>query len=292
MSADDQDRDGRLCGGAAGRRRARLPSARRTRDAAAGRGAEARHERRRRCRRGRRAEPVARPAHRCRAGRRADDHRGDVTIAAEEFGQRARRRCPRSSSAASSIDARRQHAAARPGGPRRGPRQGAGLRAAAGVPASMQALRNAYVEQNVVDAASPMRSCSRPTRTLVVANTSRRSRCMPATSSSTRRKQAREDHRRPEGRRVVRGARQAVEGPERPERRRPRLLRPRADGAALRDGGLRARARRSHRRTPVQTEFGWHVIKVEEKRMSEPPTFAEVEEQLRNYRACGRSSRA
>jgi peptidyl-prolyl cis-trans isomerase C len=34
---------------------------------------------------------------------------------------------------------------------------------------------------------------------------------------------------------------------------------------------------------PVQSQFGWHVIKVEEKRMSEPPAFADVEEQLRNY---------
>jgi peptidyl-prolyl cis-trans isomerase C len=34
---------------------------------------------------------------------------------------------------------------------------------------------------------------------------------------------------------------------------------------------------------PVQSEFGWHVIKVEEKRMSEPPAFDEVKEQLKNY---------
>ena len=34
---------------------------------------------------------------------------------------------------------------------------------------------------------------------------------------------------------------------------------------------------------PVQTEYGFHVIKVEEKRMSAPPTFDEVKEQLRNY---------
>ena len=34
---------------------------------------------------------------------------------------------------------------------------------------------------------------------------------------------------------------------------------------------------------PVQSEFGWHVIKVEEKRMSEPPAFDEVKEELRNY---------
>jgi peptidyl-prolyl cis-trans isomerase C len=34
---------------------------------------------------------------------------------------------------------------------------------------------------------------------------------------------------------------------------------------------------------PVQSEFGWHVIRVEEKRMSEPQAFADVEEQLRSY---------
>jgi peptidyl-prolyl cis-trans isomerase C len=34
---------------------------------------------------------------------------------------------------------------------------------------------------------------------------------------------------------------------------------------------------------PVQSEFGWHVIKVEEKRMSEPPPFDQVKEELRNY---------
>jgi peptidyl-prolyl cis-trans isomerase C len=34
---------------------------------------------------------------------------------------------------------------------------------------------------------------------------------------------------------------------------------------------------------PVQSEFGWHVILVEEKRMSEPPPFADLEQQLRDY---------
>ncbi len=34
---------------------------------------------------------------------------------------------------------------------------------------------------------------------------------------------------------------------------------------------------------PVKTEFGWHVIKVEEKRMSQPPSFDEVKDQLKNY---------
>ena len=34
---------------------------------------------------------------------------------------------------------------------------------------------------------------------------------------------------------------------------------------------------------PVESQFGWHVIKVEETRMSEPPALSEVEPQLRNY---------
>ncbi len=33
---------------------------------------------------------------------------------------------------------------------------------------------------------------------------------------------------------------------------------------------------------PVQTQFGWHVIKVEEKRDREPPQFADVKEQLKS----------
>ncbi|HAD88091.1 MAG TPA: peptidylprolyl isomerase [Rhodospirillaceae bacterium] len=32
---------------------------------------------------------------------------------------------------------------------------------------------------------------------------------------------------------------------------------------------------------PVQTQFGWHVIKVEDKRTKQPPTFAEMEPQIR-----------
>ncbi|MDJ0610183.1 MAG: peptidylprolyl isomerase [Kiloniellales bacterium] len=32
---------------------------------------------------------------------------------------------------------------------------------------------------------------------------------------------------------------------------------------------------------PVQTQFGWHVIKVEDRRESEPPSFESLEEQLR-----------
>jgi peptidyl-prolyl cis-trans isomerase C len=34
---------------------------------------------------------------------------------------------------------------------------------------------------------------------------------------------------------------------------------------------------------PVQSEFGWHVIKLEEKRLSEPPPFDQVKDELRNH---------
>lgn len=34
-------------------------------------------------------------------------------------------------------------------------------------------------------------------------------------------------------------------------------------------------------KTPVKTQFGWHVIKVEDKRKAPPPTFAEAEQTLR-----------
>lgn len=34
-------------------------------------------------------------------------------------------------------------------------------------------------------------------------------------------------------------------------------------------------------REPVKTQFGWHVIKVEDGRMKEPPPFEEVEESMR-----------
>src|SRR5262249_61089748 len=33
-------------------------------------------------------------------------------------------------------------------------------------------------------------------------------------------------------------------------------------------------------KTPVKTEFGWHVIKVEDRRTGKPPSFEEAREQL------------
>ena len=34
---------------------------------------------------------------------------------------------------------------------------------------------------------------------------------------------------------------------------------------------------------PVKTQFGWHVIKVEEKRNRKPPEFDQVKSQIENY---------
>ena len=33
---------------------------------------------------------------------------------------------------------------------------------------------------------------------------------------------------------------------------------------------------------PVQTQFGWHVVKVEDKRVKQPPAFEEVKEQVKS----------
>lgn len=37
--------------------------------------------------------------------------------------------------------------------------------------------------------------------------------------------------------------------------------------------------------TPVHTQFGWHVIKVEDRRMGRPPSYEEVREQIRGQMA-------
>ncbi|MNL56614.1 Foldase protein PrsA 3 precursor [compost metagenome] len=37
----------------------------------------------------------------------------------------------------------------------------------------------------------------------------------------------------------------------------------------------------SYSKTPIQTQFGFHVIKVEEKRDVAPPSFEEVQQQVR-----------
>ena len=34
-------------------------------------------------------------------------------------------------------------------------------------------------------------------------------------------------------------------------------------------------------KTPVKTEFGWHVIKIEDRRAGKPPSFEEAQDQLR-----------
>lgn len=38
----------------------------------------------------------------------------------------------------------------------------------------------------------------------------------------------------------------------------------------------------SYTKVPVQTQFGWHVIKVEDKRAKQPPAFDDVKDQIRS----------
>ena len=38
----------------------------------------------------------------------------------------------------------------------------------------------------------------------------------------------------------------------------------------------------AYTKTPVKTDFGWHVIKVEDKRIAPPPAFEQVQPQIRN----------
>jgi len=40
----------------------------------------------------------------------------------------------------------------------------------------------------------------------------------------------------------------------------------------------------TYSKTPVQTQFGWHVIKLEDERKVTPPKFEEVKDQLRNVK--------
>ncbi len=48
------------------------------------------------------------------------------------------------------------------------------------------------------------------------------------------------------------------------------------------DKAAQALAVGAYTKEPVQTQFGWHVIKVEDKRIAPPPPFEQVEAQVRN----------
>jgi peptidyl-prolyl cis-trans isomerase C len=37
-----------------------------------------------------------------------------------------------------------------------------------------------------------------------------------------------------------------------------------------------------HSKTPVQTQFGWHIIEVQDKRLQQPPAYEQVKEQMRS----------
>ena len=47
----------------------------------------------------------------------------------------------------------------------------------------------------------------------------------------------------------------------------------------------------AYTKEPVQTQFGWHVIKVEDKRVKQPPAFDQVKDQFRSL-SCATSIRA
>ena len=38
----------------------------------------------------------------------------------------------------------------------------------------------------------------------------------------------------------------------------------------------------TYTKEPVQSQFGWHVIKVEDKRVQQPPEFDKVKDQFRS----------
>ena len=65
----------------------------------------------------------------------------------------------------------------------------------------------------------------------------------------------------------------------RTQRGRPGMVQRRLDGASFRRGSENMEAGK-HSDEPVQTQFGWHVILLEEVRTMEPPTFESVKPQL------------
>ena len=153
----------------------------------------------------------------------------------------------------------------------------------------LQALRNVYVEQEVVKTV-PDAELQAAYQTLVVAEHKPEEQVHARHILVETKEAAREDHRRTEGRSFVRGTGEAIEGSERPERRRPRLLRG-AGRWCRRSRRLPSRSSPARSpRQPVQTEFGCHVIKVEEKRMSEPPTLRRGEGAAAQLSCCGKNS--
>ena len=67
------------------------------------------------------------------------------------------------------------------------------------------------------------------------------------------------------------------------ERRRPRLLHP--DQMVPEFSEVAFRLEKGQISDPIKTQFGWHVLKVEDKRLREPPPFDEVRGQIEQFAA-------
>ena len=78
----------------------------------------------------------------------------------------------------------------------------------------------------------------------------------------------------------VRRTGQAIEGPGfQGKRRRPRLERRRQLRSSVRRGTDQA-VEGQYTETPVKTDFGWHVILLEDSRPLEAPAFEAIKPQL------------
>ena len=115
------------------------------------------------------------------------------------------------------------------------------------------------------------------------ADEARSRRCARATSWSRPRTRRRRSSAELEEGRGLRRARQGeVEGSGLGRRRRSRLSSPRTRWCrnSPRSPSSSTRAQISD---PVKSQFGWHVIKVEDKRERQPPEFEQVKDQIENF---------
>ncbi len=92
----------------------------------------------------------------------------------------------------------------------------------------------------------------------------------------------RDDHQGAQRRRRLRQAgEQGIEGLLQQERRRSRLVHARHAWSSRSPTRCRRCSRASSREQPVQSQYGWHVIKLEESRATSAPPFDEVKDRVK-----------